>query len=946
MQDEIGRYTEMASHILQTHTDHEMVALGDLLPNELKALKARLQRVENVFLTPNQSSSEATPHFCRHGFGVARLCVSERRSFVAPRACPWCTWCHTAIAMRATRNHSTTTTTRKSNTLSTPCLSPCNRDRTGDLCGRRCPTSLCGGAQASQEERQLVTTLVEKGQLEFIGGGWVMHDEADTSVYATLNQMTLGLQFLNETLNVRPRHEWHIDPFGHSIFMAELYSLLGYTSIILNRVPDSVKQQMRADKSLEFMWRSPFSGREIFTHVLDTSYSTPALPAFLSLEVKVAMLVAICKEKLGWYMTDHVLVPFGNDFAFQNATKDFASMDEIVDAINSNSTAYGLTIRYSTLSEYMDAVLSAGVTFPSRGGDFLPYIACSPCEATLCFASSNPCGVADSFWSGFYTSKPAQKLLSGVQDASLRALETIRALSLFLGNGNVEEALVLAKNTSAIMQHHDAITGTSFTESYNDYNVRLGKALTAGDEGTSFMKAAILCSASPVTYTLSSDSVSVLSGLTEANIAVVVVQNTLPHDMLSYVSVQLPQDVCVQVLDAKMATVGSQVVGSMVYFVVQASAGGMEVYYMKKASCEEQKPVGDLAQFSISNGAIELNFNATNHLVGWSSPTSNGSHSVEQEYIQYVERKAFLDFNVCDGTNVYTFVPQLEDTLVLTPKKLHTTITANGPLVWEVTQTLNSYLNNSIRLFKPLSSDFTDQYSNFVEWQTNIGPLPSDNASSFTSSFRTDLSTDSFVTYSNGIYPMRRTYNSSILLQGNTYPLVGGAHFDGASPQTTFSVLARRPMGVAAHGGIMEIMLHRRLPILFDPRGDDDSVMTDSVLLGFVSSGMAQPITMATSMSFTSPPTLHFADVHVLGLDLLDVHQDVFEVAFRIINGGLQPQSVDVGAFFKLWDILAIQETTPDYQEVHENFKGDDVTVALNPLQLRSFVAQIKTNQL
>ena len=30
MQDEIGCYTEMTSHILQTHTDHEMVALGDL----------------------------------------------------------------------------------------------------------------------------------------------------------------------------------------------------------------------------------------------------------------------------------------------------------------------------------------------------------------------------------------------------------------------------------------------------------------------------------------------------------------------------------------------------------------------------------------------------------------------------------------------------------------------------------------------------------------------------------------------------------------------------------------------------------------------------------------------------------------------------------------------------------------------------------------------------
>ena len=53
MQDEIGRYTEMTSHILQTHTDHEMAALRDLLPTELKAI---LKKVENVSLTPNQSS--------------------------------------------------------------------------------------------------------------------------------------------------------------------------------------------------------------------------------------------------------------------------------------------------------------------------------------------------------------------------------------------------------------------------------------------------------------------------------------------------------------------------------------------------------------------------------------------------------------------------------------------------------------------------------------------------------------------------------------------------------------------------------------------------------------------------------------------------------------------------------------------------------------------------
>ena len=53
MLDEIGRYTEKTSHILLTHTDHEVVALGGLLPTELKAT---LKKIGNVSLTPSQYS--------------------------------------------------------------------------------------------------------------------------------------------------------------------------------------------------------------------------------------------------------------------------------------------------------------------------------------------------------------------------------------------------------------------------------------------------------------------------------------------------------------------------------------------------------------------------------------------------------------------------------------------------------------------------------------------------------------------------------------------------------------------------------------------------------------------------------------------------------------------------------------------------------------------------
>ena len=54
MVGDIGHYTDMASQILQTHTDHEIVALGGLIPTEPQAT---LERVQTISLTPNQESS-------------------------------------------------------------------------------------------------------------------------------------------------------------------------------------------------------------------------------------------------------------------------------------------------------------------------------------------------------------------------------------------------------------------------------------------------------------------------------------------------------------------------------------------------------------------------------------------------------------------------------------------------------------------------------------------------------------------------------------------------------------------------------------------------------------------------------------------------------------------------------------------------------------------------
>ena len=69
--------------------------------------------------------------------------------------------------------------------------------------------------------RQAATkALVANGQLNFVNGGWCMHDEAAAHYVDMIDQTTRGHTYLKEKLGVTPKVGWQIDPFGHSAAQA------------------------------------------------------------------------------------------------------------------------------------------------------------------------------------------------------------------------------------------------------------------------------------------------------------------------------------------------------------------------------------------------------------------------------------------------------------------------------------------------------------------------------------------------------------------------------------------------------------------------------------------------------------------------------------------------------------------------------------------------------
>lgn len=320
--------------------------------------------------------------------------------------------------------------------------------------------------------------LVAEGRVDIINGGYVLLDHASVSYDDMISNYQFGRKYVREKFGSTPKTIWAIDQFGLSAAATKLAVDLGYTAQVINRVPDSVKREMRQTKDLLFKWKpDPFSD-SIDTLVLPKHYNSESpmdydhgvwgyypgqpysniLDSSFNLDSQVPKFMDNVKGLNGWFKNREVSCLMGDDFTYIDFSRTYASIDAVFIFVNSNlkTGRFGdAEVKVSTADEYFAAVRNSPIQYDYKvkeEGDFFPLVQYD-------YEITNKVA-----WSGYFTTNPHSKLALREFGLLYRGLRSILANHL-LENPDKLGSIVETSNHSEWVLganlHHDTITGTS-----------------------------------------------------------------------------------------------------------------------------------------------------------------------------------------------------------------------------------------------------------------------------------------------------------------------------------------------------------------------------------------------------------------------------------------------------------------------------------------------------
>ncbi|XP_057312440.1 lysosomal alpha-mannosidase-like isoform X2 [Hydractinia symbiolongicarpus] len=680
--------------------------------------------------------------------------------------------------------------------------------------------------------KSAVKKLLANKQLEFINGGWCMNDEAAAHYNAIIDQMTLGLRFIEDTFgaDARPTVAWHIDPFGHSAEQASLFSLMSFDGFFFGRIDEADKIKRLKEQRMEMIWRGSRNYEtksQIFTGVTYNVYAPPRGFCFddnchdppiqdndrlfdNNVEERVQAFVDITCQQASSYKTNHIMLTMGEDFQYENAHRWFKNLDKLIHYVNKDGR---VNVFYSTPSRYLKALHDAGKDWEVKTDDFFPYAHCPHC-----------------YWTGYFTSRPTQK---GYIRESNNLLQACKQLEV-LYTGKVSSSSTL-RRAMAVNQHHDAVTGTEKQHVAYDYAKRL---YIGREECKKLMSDVIKVKTGSTMQFKYCDflNISVCSVSEATEPFAVNVYNPIARPIETYIRIPVTTKNLL-VLGLKGQPIKSQIVslsrkghklrrhfkGQAMFelvFHVCAPALGFNTYFVKhtiaKKYAEFLPRLSHIAILKteydfIENNLLRLEFSLeTGRLVRMIRKDRKLSLSVDQQFFWYNGNTGDEESRQTSGA--YIFRPNNTEPYEVCDLNKAKVQIIKGPLVEEVRQTFGPFISQVIRLYRNVP---------YAEFEHTVGPIPIKDGLGKEIITRFDTNIESgglFYTDANGreMKERKRDYRATWKLNitepvsENYYPINSRIYIKDSSAQLT--VMSDRSQGGSSiRDGQIEIMLHRRL---------------------------------------------------------------------------------------------------------------------------------------
>eukprot|EP01080_Neovahlkampfia_damariscottae_P000310 gene310-6724_t len=727
--------------------------------------------------------------------------------------------------------------------------------------------------EQTKDMKELVKGFIKTGQLEFVNGGYVTADEASTDYVNMIDQMTEGHHYLKETFNVKPTISWQIDPFGASKVFPILFQLMGYEYHIISRVDDRLKNkydfipnsgEYMKEKKFQFIWTpsESYTNISIFTHILDRHYSSPVKcikknetniydctgfhfeepennPPITNenLYERSNLLVDIIKERASYFRTKHILIPFGNDFAFKDASIQFNNMDKLINEISNNDT-YGINIQYSTLSEYFKAIRndSNPSDFPvvsDTNFDFFPL--------TNCWADElNKYNSCIAYWTGYYSTYPNLKSLIRESSSILRTTELLFSTGLM---NNVQLQLIevidwidifktldIFRKDLALVHHHDGITGTAKMNVRNDYEKRLKKGIKTSRLIMEQMISSFMGKTVRPEITMNFTAIN-----DKSEFIPIIVYNSQSWAALDFVKI-ISETSKIELFDSRLQKINFNLIPRRdskfdLFFIAESPAVGFDTYYSIRtniSTISKETNLKDKNEFYMENEFISLKFLKNNKIFELNSIYNKFMKkwiNIKQELMEYTGL----------GSGAYIFMPKSDAVPIKINEKYIDIKYFDDDLVSEFQQRLNENVTQIFRIFKKTENT---EVGIFFEFDI-ISNLDNDKEliTRFTS--KDIKSNNKFYTDSNGFEMIERIYQKkfndskrSNIISSNYYPHVSQSYIRDDSIQLT--AFSKQAFGVSSlFNGSIEFMINRNT-LKDDNRGVNERVkMTESSIAKF-----------------------------------------------------------------------------------------------------------------